>query len=280
MSLVPAIAVVWKSWDTHLLVLSRNEWVSLSANADFFQKQVCICLSVSNVIFQTTSKIFLSKCCLIFWYFNFRNVLKKILLCTYKTNWKQRCLPLKHLHLKVNIAQLVDRRWKFERHTAKKILSRQKKLCETKKTLQPRAAILGSVHPVCSERSGFDLAQVMTTGRRTNHVYVHHISAWIRHRGKPGQPEASPPSSNQPGTELTAVNQWSGTKVWFTMMIRSRGIKMSPFQSRPALENKSGYGCWSSWVKIQFIFCQQIPDREKFFPFFPICWACPASKQS
>ena len=41
----------------------------------------------------------------------------------------------------------------------------------------------------CSKRSGFDLAQVMTTGRPTNHVYVrhisalnvHHNSAWIRH---------------------------------------------------------------------------------------------------
>ena len=28
-----------------------------------------------------------------------------------------------------------------------------------------------------SARSGFDLAQVMTTGRPTNHVYVRHISA-------------------------------------------------------------------------------------------------------
>ena len=43
-----------------------------------------------------------------------------------------------------------------------------------------------------SARSGFDLAQVMTTGRPTNHVYVrhisalnvHHNSAWIRHTGE------------------------------------------------------------------------------------------------
>ena len=50
----------------------------------------------------------------------------------------------------------------------------------------------------CSERSGFDRAQVMTTGRPTNHVYVrhisalnvHHNSAWIRHTAKSDQPQA------------------------------------------------------------------------------------------
>ena len=67
--------------------------------------------------------------------------------------------------------------------------------------------IVSSPRPVCCKRSGFDLAQVMTTGRRTNHVYVHHISARIRHTPKPGQPEASRASCNQPGGELTTLNQ-------------------------------------------------------------------------